>query len=270
MEFAIADAAAYEVAKMLGKEEAAYLEERSHSWLNYFDKEVGYPRGKSSTGEWRADFNPYNASRINNEYCEGNAWQYLWLVPQDLDKLIECFGDVETTIEKLDGLFTADTKMEGEDVTPDISGLIGQYVHGNEPSHHIIYFYTMLGQPWKGADRLYEVMDTMYSTEVDGLSGYEDVGQLSAWYIMTTMGFYPVEPAAGKYVLGVPMVESAEIDVEGGIFRVERKGYTPEKRYVQSVKLNGKKLKRNYITHEEVIAGGKLEFIMGKKQSCWY
>ncbi len=270
MEFAIADAAAYEVAKMLGKEEAAYLEERSHSWLNYFDKEVGYPRGKSSTGEWRADFNPYNASRINNEYCEGNAWQYLWLVPQDLDKLIECFGDVETTIEKLDGLFTADTKMEGEDVTPDISGLIGQYVHGNEPSHHIIYFYTMLGQPWKGADRLYEVMDTMYSTEVDGLSGNEDVGQMSAWYIMTTMGFYPVEPAAGKYVLGVPMVESAEIDVEGGIFRVERKGYTPEKRYVQSVKLNGKKLKRNYITHEEVIAGGKLEFIMGKKQSCWY
>ena len=270
MEFAIADAAAYEVAKMLGKEEAAYLEERSHSWLNYFDPEVGYPRGKSSTGEWRADFNPYNASRINNEYCEGNAWQYLWLVPQDLDKLIECFGDVETTIEKLDGLFTADTKMEGEDVTPDISGLIGQYVHGNEPSHHIIYFYTMLGQPWKGADRLYEVMDTMYSTEVDGLSGNEDVGQMSAWYIMTTMGFYPVEPAAGKYVLGVPMVDSAEIDVEGGVFRVERKGYTPEKRYVQSVKLNGKKLKRNYITHEEVIAGGKLEFIMGKKQSCWY
>ena len=270
MEFAIADAAAYEVAKMLGKEEAAYLEERSHSWLNYFDPEVGYPRGKSSTGEWRADFNPFNASRINNEYCEGNAWQYLWLVPQDLDKLIECFGGVEQTIEKLDGLFTADTKMEGEDVTPDISGLIGQYVHGNEPSHHIIYFYTMLGEPWKGADRLYEVMDTMYSTEVDGLSGNEDVGQMSAWYIMTTMGFYPVEPASAKYVLGAPMVDSAEIDVEGGVFRVERKGFTPEKRYVQSVKLNGKKLKRNYITHEEVIAGGKLEFIMGKKQTCWY
>ena len=270
MEFAIADAAAYEVAKMLGKEEAAYLEERSHSWLNYFDPEVGYPRGKSSTGEWRADFNPFNASRINNEYCEGNAWQYLWLVPQDLDKLIECFGGVEQTIEKLDGLFTADTKMEGEDVTPDISGLIGQYVHGNEPSHHIIYFYTMLGEPWKGADRLYEVMDTMYSTEVDGLSGNEDVGQMSAWYIMTTMGFYPVEPASAKYVLGAPMVDSVEIDVEGGVFRVERKGFTPEKRYVQSVKLNGKKLKRNYITHEEVIAGGKLEFIMGKKQTCWY
>ena len=270
MEFAIADAAAYEVAKMLGKEEAAYLEERSHSWLNYFDKEVGYPRGKSSTGEWRADFNPYNASRINNEYCEGNAWQYLWLVPQDLDKLVECFGGVKPTIERLDGLFTADTKMEGEDVTPDISGLIGQYVHGNEPSHHIIYFYTMLGQPWKGADRLYEVMDTMYSTDVDGLSGNEDVGQMSAWYIMTTFGFYPVEPASGKYVLGVPMVDKAEIDVQGGVFSVVRKGYSEEKRYVQSVKLNGKKLKRNYITHEEIIAGGELEFVMGKKQNCWY
>ena len=270
MEFAIADAAAYEVAKMLGKEEAEYLEKRSHSWLNYFDPEVGYPRGKSSTGEWRQDFNPFNASRINNEYCEGNAWQYLWLVPQDLDKLVECFGGVEQTIEKLDGLFTADTKMEGEDVTPDISGLIGQYVHGNEPSHHIIYFYTMLGQPWKGADRLYEVMDTMYSTDVDGLSGNEDVGQMSAWYIMTTMGFYPVEPAAGKYVLGVPMVDEAEIDVAGGVFRVKRTGYSDENRYVQRVKLNGKTLKRGHITHEEVVAGGELEFVMGSKKKCWF
>ena len=270
MEFAIADAAAYEVAKMLGKQEAEYLEQRSHSWLNYFDPEVGYPRGKSSTGEWRADFNPYNASRINNEYCEGNAWQYLWLVPQDLDKLVECFGGVKQTIEKLDGLFTADTKMEGEDVTPDISGLIGQYVHGNEPSHHIIYFYTMLREPWKGADRLYEVMDTMYSTDVDGLSGNEDVGQMSAWYIMTTMGFYPVEPAAGKYVLGVPMVDEAEIDVAGGVFRVKRTGYSAENRYVQRVKLNGKTLKRGHITHDEVVAGGELEFVMGKKAKCWY
>ena len=270
MEFAIADAAAYEVAKMLGKEEAEYLEKRSHSWLNYFDPEVGYPRGKSSTGEWRADFNPYNASRINNEYCEGNAWQYLWLVPQDLDKLVECFGGVKQTIEKLDGLFTADTKMEGEDVTPDISGLIGQYVHGNEPSHHIIYFYTMLRQPWKGADRLYEVMNTMYSTDVDGLSGNEDVGQMSAWYIMTTMGFYPVEPAAGKYVLGVPMVDEAEIDVAGGVFRVKRTGYSDENRYVQRVKLNGKTLKRGHITHDEVVAGGELEFVMGNKKKCWF
>ena len=270
MEFAIADAAAYEVAKMLGKEEAEYLEKRSHSWLNYFDPTVGYPRGKSSTGQWREDFNPYNASRIANEYCEGNAWQYLWLVPQDLDKLVECFGGVEQTLEKLDGLFTADTKMEGEDVTPDISGLIGQYVHGNEPSHHIIYFYTMLGEPWKAADRLYEVMDTMYSTEVDGLSGNEDVGQMSAWYIMTTLGFYPVEPAAGKYVLGVPMVNRAEIDVQCGEFVVVRNGYTPENRYVQSVELNGEPLNRCYITHEEIIAGGVLKFNMGSEKSCWY
>ena len=270
MEFAIADAAAYEVAKMLGKEEAAYLENRSHSWLNYFDPTVGYPRGKSSTGQWREDFNPFNASRINNEYCEGNAWQYLWLVPQDLEKLVECFGGVEQTIEKLDGLFTAEEKMEGEDVTPDISGLIGQYVHGNEPSHHIIYFYTMLGQPWKAADRLYEVMDTMYSTEVDGLSGNEDVGQMSAWYIMTTLGFYPVEPAAATYVLGVPMVDKAEVDVQGGVFTILREGYSQENRYVQSVELNGKALDRYYITHDEVIAGGTLKFTMGAEKSVWY
>ena len=271
MEFAIADAAALEVANMLGKsEDAAYLEERSHSWLNYFDHTTGFVRGKSSTGQWREDFNPFNASRIANEYCEGNAWQYTWLVPHDLDLLVECFGSVEATIERLDGLFTADTKMEGEDVTPDISGLIGQYVHGNEPSHHIIYFYTMLGEPWKGADRLYEVMDTMYSTAVDGLSGNEDVGQMSAWYVMSTLGFYPVEPASGKYVLGVPMVACAEVDVEGGIFTVVREGYTEEARYVQSVELNGKPLERNYITHDEIIAGGELKFIVGSDKSVWY
>ena len=271
MEFAIADAAALEVALKLGKqEEAAYLEERSHSWTNYYDPSTGFVRGKSSTGAWREDFNPYNASRIANEYCEGNAWQYTWLVPHDLELLVEYMGGREATIKRLDELFTADTKMEGEDVTPDISGLIGQYVHGNEPSHHIIYFYTMLGEPWKGADRLYEVMDTMYSTEVDGLSGNEDVGQMSAWYIMTTLGFYPVESATKEYVLGVPMVDHAEIDVKGGVFEVERKGYDEKRRYVQRVELNDKPLKRNYITHDEVIAGGKLTFVMGKKKSCWY
>ena len=271
MEFAIADAAALEVALKLGKEaEAEYLDERSHSWTNYFDPSVGFVRGKSSTGQWREDFNPFNASRIANEYCEGNAWQYTWLVPHDLDRLVECFGGVETTIERLDGLFTADTKMEGEDVTPDISGLIGQYVHGNEPSHHIIYFYTMLGQPWKGADLLYEVMDTMYSTNPDGLSGNEDVGQMSAWYVMTTLGFYPVEPASGKYVLGVPMVDRAEVDVEGGIFTVIRDGYTEEARYVQSVELNGEPIARNYITHEDIIRGGELRFVMGTEKTKWY
>ena len=270
MEFAIADAAAVEVARMLGKAEEEYLEQRSHSWLNYFDYESGFVRGKSSKGEWREDFNPYNASRIANEYCEGNAWQYTWLVPQDLERLVECFGGREATLERLDALFTADTKMEGEDVTPDISGLIGQYVHGNEPSHHIIYFYTMLGEPWKAADRLYEVMATMYSTAPDGLSGNEDVGQMSAWYIMTTLGFYPVEPAAGRYVLGVPMVDRAEIDVEGGVFTVVRDGYTPEARYVQRVELNGEELRRGYITHEEIISGGELRFIMGSDKRLYY
>ena len=271
MEFAIADAAALEVAQLLDKtEDAAYLEKRSHSWLNYFDPTTGFVRGKSSKGEWREDFNPYNASRIANEYCEGNAWQYTWLVPHDLDLLVECFGGVDKTIERLDELFTTDSKMEGKDVTPDISGLIGQYVHGNEPSHHIIYFYTMLGEPWKAADRLKEVMDTMYSTEVDGLSGNEDVGQMSAWYIMTTYGFYPVEPATGKYVLGAPQVDAATLRVAGGEFKVIREGYSETNRYVQSVELNGEPLNRYYITHDEIIAGGELKFIMGSDKSVWY
>jgi putative alpha-1,2-mannosidase len=128
----------------------------------------------------------------------------------------------------------------------------------------------MLGQPWKAADRIYEICDTMYSTEVDGLSGNEDVGQMSAWYVMTTLGFYPVEPAAGRYVIGVPLVDKAEIDVAGGVFCIEREGYSEECRYVQRVELNGKALERNYITHEEVVAGGELKFVMGKEQSCWY
>ncbi len=271
MEFAIADAAAAVVAEKLGKtEEAEYLATRSHSWTNYYDTESGFIRGKSSKGEWRADFNPYNASRIANEYCEGNAWQYLWLVPHDLELLEHYMGGREITLERLDELFTTDTKMEGEDVTPDISGLIGQYVHGNEPSHHIIYFYTMLGEPWKAADRLYEVMATMYSNQPDGLSGNEDVGQMSAWYVMTTLGFYPVEPASGKYVLGVPMVDGAEIDVAGGLFAVKREGYSEQNRYVQRVELNGVNLERNYITHQEIVEGGELKFYMGAEKSVWY
>ena len=271
MEFAIADAAAAIVAEKLGKsEEADYLATRSHSWTNYYDTESGFIRGKSSKGEWRADFNPYNASRIANEYCEGNAWQYLWLVPHDLELLEHYMGGREITLERLDELFTTDTKMEGEDVTPDISGLIGQYVHGNEPSHHIIYFYTMLGQPWKGADRLYEVMATMYSNQPDGLSGNEDVGQMSAWYVMTTLGFYPVESASGKYILGVPMVDKAEIDVEGGVFTVKREGYGEQNRYVQRVELNGVNLERNYITHREIVEGGELKFYMGAEKAVWY
>jgi putative alpha-1,2-mannosidase len=128
----------------------------------------------------------------------------------------------------------------------------------------------MLGEPWKAADRLYEVMDTMYSTDVDGLSGNEDVGQMSAWYVMTTLGFYPVEPAAGKYVLGVPMVDKAEVDVQGGVFTVVREGYSEENRYVQSVKLNGEPLNRSYILHDEIIAGGTLTFTMGSQKSVWY
>ena len=128
----------------------------------------------------------------------------------------------------------------------------------------------MLGKPWKAADLIYEICDIMYSTEPDGLSGNEDVGQMSAWYVMTTLGFYPVEPAAGKYVLGVPLMDRAEIDVEGGVFTVIREGYTPEKRYVQSVTLNGEPLERNYITHDEIVGGGQLKFVMGEEQTCWY
>ncbi|MDE5800697.1 MAG: glycoside hydrolase family 92 protein, partial [Paramuribaculum sp.] len=199
-----------------------------------------------------------------DDYCEGNAWQYTWLVPQDLDGLVELFGGNEATLAQLDKLFTTDATLTGDDQSPDITGLIGQYAHGNEPSHHIIYFYTMLGEQDKAADRINQVLEQFYTTNPDGLAGNEDAGQMSAWYILSSLGFYQVEPASGKYWLGVPAFEEATIAVPGGSFTIKAEGLSPENKYVREATLNGKKLDRNYLTHDEILAGGTLVFTMGK------
>ena len=221
MEYAIADWAVAQVAEAMGNvEDYGYFMERSRSYRNYFDSSTGFVRGKDSKGRFRTPFDPYSSSHRNDDYCEGNAWQYTWLVPHDLDGLAGCFGSKEALVRKLDSLFTVDSKITGQDSSPDISGFIGQYAHGNEPSHHILYFHTMLGQPWETADKVRYVLDSLYHDAPDGLSGNEDVGQMSAWYILSSLGFYQVEPAGGRYYFGSPLFDEASLPADGTISEV--------------------------------------------------
>ena len=269
MEYDVADAAVAHAARALGHEEdARYFEERSHSWTNFFDKETGFIRGRTSDGGWRTPFDPFNSQRYN-DYCEGNAWQYTWLVPHDLDLLTECFGGKEQMLSHLDSLFEAPSDL-GEDAAGDITGLIGQYVHGNEPSHHIVYFYTMAGQPWKTADRVRQILSEMYDDAPDGLAGNEDAGQMSAWYVLSSMGFHQVEPGSKKYVLGSPIFDKVSIAVRGGRFVIEAPGVSDSARYIQSVELNGKPYSRNYIDFDDIEAGGRLVLHMGTEPALWY
>ena len=270
MEYALADWAVAQVAKKLGKtEDYEYFLKRSHSYRNYFDKETGLVRGKFLNGKFRTPFNPFNASHRDNDYCEGNAWQYTWLAPHDVEGMIELQGGQEGFITKLDSLFIAEGDA-GENASPDMSGMIGQYAHGNEPSHHIVYLYTMAGCPWKTADHVREVFDTMYSDQRDGLAGNEDVGQMSAWYILSSMGFYQVEPAGGKYVFGTPLFDNVKVQVPGGVFEIRANNNSSVNKYIQSVTLNGQPYNKSWIAHEDIMKGGVLEFQMGNKQVKWY
>lgn len=267
MEYAIADAAVAEAAKVMGDTaNERKFRERSRSWRNYFDPTTGFVRGKMANGEMRTPFDPNSTNHRMDDYCEGNAWQYTWLVPQDIEGLTELFGGKDKTIEKLDLLFTTDSNLTGDDVSPDISGLIGQYAHGNEPSHHTIYFYTMLGENDKASDLIHRVVDEFYTVNPDGLAGNEDAGQMSAWYIISSLGFYEVEPASGRYWFGTPLFEEAEVAVPGGKFTVKATGLSPENRYIRGVKLNGKDYDKMYIDHSAIVEGGELEFVMGPKK----
>lgn len=270
MEYALADWSVAQAALKMGKQEDyEYFLKRSKSYKNYFDPSTGFMRGKMLDGSWRTPFSPYSSSHREDDYCEGNAWQYTWLVPHDIEGLTECFGSKDKLIGKLDSLFIAKGDM-GDSSSPDISGLIGQYAHGNEPSHHITYLYTLLGQPWKTADRIKEVLNTMYSINPDGLSGNEDVGQMSAWYILSSLGFYQVEPAGGKFVFGYPLFENVELKVENGTFTIEKENSGKNNNYIQSIILNGTEYNKPWIDYNDIIKGGSLKFIMGDKQKTWY
>lgn len=271
MEYAIADGAVAQAAKVLGKtEDYEYFNTRSHSYRNFFDPDSRFMRGKTSKGDFRTPFNPFASTHRADDYCEGNAWQYAWLVPHDFGGLVSCFGSKKELIGKLDSLFVVTPQIAGDNSSPDISGLIGQYAHGNEPSHHIIYFYTMAGQPWKTAEKVRQVLSELYHNAPDGLSGNEDVGQMSAWYILSSLGFYQVNPADGKFWFGSPLFNNAVLRLADGEFTVKAENNSKENIYIQSVTLNGRPYTKPYIEFKDITSGGVLEFTMGNGPKIWY
>ena len=269
LEYALADACIAKLAKQLGKtEDYKYFYKRSQSYRDfYFDKQTKFMRGVTSDHKFREPFDPFSTVHRQDDYTEGNAWQYVWLVPHDVHGLVAAFGGEKPFVSKLDSLFIVNGDM-GADASPDITGLIGQYAHGNEPSHHILYMYNYVGQPWKGADKIRYVLENLYHDDFDGLSGNEDVGQMSAWYILSSVGFYQVDPAGGRYVFGSPLFDEATLNVGNGkTFRVVAHNNSSENKYIQSAKLNGKPYTRSYIDFKDIVRGGTLEFVMGNKPS---
>jgi len=271
MEYAIAYWAVAEVSMEQGhSEDYDYFTQRSKSYKHFFDPVTRFMRGKDTKGKFREPFSPFASSHREDVYCEGNGWQYTWLVPHDVEGLIGCFGSKEAFVQKLDSLFIVSSHLEGEDTSPDISGLIGQYAHGNEPSHHVVYFYTMIGQPAKTADKVREILTTLYHDAPDGLSGNEDVGQMSAWYVLSSLGFYQVEPAGGRYFFGSPLLDKAEVKVRDGVFTITAHNNSAGNKYIQSVKLNGQPYSKSYIDFQDIAAGGTLELEMGAQPAVWY
>ena len=259
------DWCAAQMAKGLGYEDdAAFFAKRAGYWHNVFDPETRLMRARNSAGEWETPFDPFHVAhwKTGGAYTEGNAWQYTWHVLQDPEGLMEAMGGREAFVARLDSLFTLHGDFgSGESV--DVSGLIGQYAHGNEPSHHIIYLYSLAGEPDKAADLIREVWTSQYKDGPDGLSGNDDCGQMSAWYIFSALGFYPVNPASGEYVIGAPQLEKMTIHLPGGkTFTVKANDISATNHRVASVTLNGHPLEVPAISHKDIMAGGTLEFTM--------
>ena len=269
LEYALADDCIAKVANMLGKkEDAKYFANRAKAYSKYFDKKTQFMRGLGSDGKFREPFSPFKAIHRQDDYTEGNGWQYTWLVPHDVHGLVNLFGSEKAFTTKLDSLFIVTGDL-GAEASPDISGLIGQYAHGNEPSHHVLYMYNYVGQPWKAARLLRQTMSEMYNADFDGLSGNEDVGQMSAWYVLSSMGLYQVEPAGGKYIIGSPIFNEASMKVGSKTFTVKAVNNSKENIYVQSARLNGKPYAKSYIMYSDIAKGGTLELQMGNKPSAW-
>ncbi|SEW53963.1 GH92 family glycosyl hydrolase [Chitinophaga arvensicola] len=264
MENAISDASTALMAKQLGHtEDYRYFQRRAANYKLYFDPASGFFRGRNAAGVMAPDFNPVHAP--NPELAEGNSWQYLWLVPQDVTGLTTLLGGKKAMAARLDTFFSLPLTAEKE-VLADLTGLIGQYAHGNEPGHHIAYLYTYVGQPWKTAEKVRYIMKEMYHDQPDGIIGNEDCGQMGAWNVFSAMGFYPVFPASGKYVIGSPAVDKAVIHTGAGEpFVMEAIDNSPENIYVQSITLNGKAYTKTYLLHADLLKGGVLKIKMGNK-----
>lgn len=257
------DYAVWDMATRMGKaEDIEYYGKRKDFYKNLFDTQTQFMRPRNSNGTWKTPFDPSNVGHsesVGGDYTEGNAWQYTWHVQHDVPGLIELFGGEEKFLTKLDSVFTVELKTSQADVT----GLIGQYAHGNEPSHHVAYLYTMAGKPERTQELIRQIFDTQYRPEPDGLCGNDDCGQMSAWYMFSAMGFYPVDPVSGNYVFGAPQMPKIVLNLaDGKTFTVIAEGLSEENKYVESITLNGEPYTKNYITHEDIVNGGTLVFKM--------
>ncbi|HUX55538.1 MAG TPA: GH92 family glycosyl hydrolase [Bacteroidales bacterium] len=269
LEYAYNDWCIAQMAKELGKtDDYNWFMERSKRYAKYYDKETGFMRGKNADGKWREPFDPRHSQHEKNDYTEGNAFQWSWFVPQDVNGLVDLMGGKEKFIEKLDTLFSTSSELTGEEISSDISGLIGQYAHGNEPSHHITHMYNYVGQSWKTQKLTDQIMSTLYFNNPNGLAGNEDCGQMSAWYVLNAMGFYSFCPGEPVYSLGRPIFDKVEINLSNGKeFIIITVNNSPENKYVQSVKLNGLALEKPFFTHEDILNGGELVFEMGATEN---
>jgi predicted alpha-1,2-mannosidase len=266
LEIAYNDWCVAQMAKALGYEEDyKYFSRRSESYKNLFDASIGFFRAKDSKKEWVTPFNPLAYGGNGGfPFTEGNAWQYLWYVPQDVPSFKSLFGGEKNFVQKLDTFFNLNAKPE--DVNGNASGFIGQYAHGNEPSHHIVYLYDFTNEPWKAQSYSAKIMNELYNEGHSGYSGNEDCGQMSAWYIFSSMGFYPVNPANSVYCFGSPQLKEATIHLANGKqFKMIAAKAGGENIYIQKITLNGKPYKKNFILHSDIVSGGVLEFDMGPK-----
>lgn len=242
----------------------------SEAYELYYDSISCFMRGVDSKGEWRTPFNPRSSTHRSDDYCEGTAWQWLWFVPHDVDRLVELMGGQRQFVQRLDSLFIADSSLEGNSVSVDISGLVGQYAHGNEPGHHITHLYNYVQQPWKTQAMVDTVLQTLYFNDPNGLSGNEDCGQMSAWYVLNSMGFYQVCPGKPVYSIGRPLFDKANIKLPGNkFFTITAHNNSRENKYIQSARLNGEVLKTPFFTHADILSGSNLELFMGNRPSTW-
>ncbi len=258
---------AAKLAAALGRGDlAARYAKRAQNYRHVFDAETGFVRGRASDGLWRTPFEPLricNAWELGGDFTEGNAWQYVWLVPHDPEGLAELLGGKDQFLDKLERLFTLSSEPEGLPKLVDVSGLIGQYAHGNEPSHHVAYLFARMGRPSRTQELVREIMDKFYSLAPDGVCGNEDGGQMSAWYLFSAMGFYPVDPASGDYVLGAPQVPEVCVALAKGkklVIRAEN--FSQKNKYVKSVTWNGKPVVGHSVRHADLVRGGELVFTM--------
>ncbi len=270
LEYGYDDYCAMQMARALGREQdASYFAQRADYYKNIFCPETKFMRGRDSQGRWRTPFDPYelgHGAEQGNDFTEGNAWQYTWHVQHDPEGLVALIGGAAETVRKLDALFKAESKREGAGFVLDVTGLIGQYAHGNEPSHHVAYFYNYAGAPWRTQEVVREIFDTQYRNAPDGLCGNDDCGQMSAWFIFSAMGFYPFNPCNDGYVFGAPQMEKVELNLSNGKkFSVEAINLSSENKYVHSVTLNGKSVQGFKISHADIMQGGKLVFRMGSQ-----